>query len=714
MAQVPSTEDLHEGDGSTTIFQFTFPYLTVAEVFVSVNGVDVPFTMPVGSTSQVQTLTPPANGSVVRIYRSTLAIVPKHLFASGVPFLPRYVDENNRQLLYATQEAINETAVTAAEALVIAEEAKDIAQAAEDKVDSALIDSAYQLRLDLANRADPYFGTALVGRGPLILNSYAEAEATPGRFAGDIAVVLGYVLGDRKGAHILRDWRTGTAPTIGTGGVFIPAPGGYWEARTNPQGEIDGEVYGLPLGNGADSHDKLDALMKYCAANTVSAYLGDGPSNSLPSVSVPIYDTKNASFPLSGPRDPGQPLVAFNFYIRSNPRVTFQTTSDGGADVFNLCCMTDFKLLGFPKIKGYLNATTGSGSNAVSMVFGGARIRIEADPTDMPVVWTSGGGTDGGHGYTIQTGAGNIHEYADIVFCGRVRGCTSGFDMSTGPTDAVGNPLSGVDISGLYIEDCYRGVVLGHGVPTSSLVSPSTAQPACSVTGKGVTVKNCQYGVIDTRSWGTNLEVTIINTKEKAELVRNPNNSTVMPIWVAGSKRGWLRINARVLSVDTVMLCGAVSMAGLAFPSVQDYFLDVKVSYTSATTEIDPGDTSAPPLRNSQVRLTGFRNVPAFFLTGNVSSTISLNGSELTPTLFPGDVTVQAPGGRLSRVIYRVTITGTKSVNMPSNPNLGDEVEVIRLTSTGSGTLAVTGLGNVAAGAKIRGIYNGTSWDLIP
>lgn len=714
MARTPSTEDVYEGDGTTSVFQFHFPFLHESDVFVSVDGVNVTFTLLPGSIAQVQTTVPPAAGTVVKVYRSTLAFVPEHLFAGGVPFLPRYVDENNRQLLYASQEAINDTAVTAAEALVVAEEAKEIAQSAEDKVDNAIIDSAYQLRLDLANRADPYFGTALVGRGPLILNSYAEAAATPGRFAGDIAVILGYEVGDRKGAHILRDWRTGTAPTIGTGGVFIPSTGGYWEARTNRHGEIDGEVYGLPLGSGANSYAKLEALMQYCTAHAVSAYLGDGPSNSLPSVSVPIYDTKNESFPLSGPRVPGQALVAFNFYIRSNPRVTFQTTSDSGADVFNLCCMTDFKLLGFPTIKGYLNTLTGSGSNAVSMVFGGERIVIEANPTNMPMIWVSGGGTDGGHGFTIQTGAGNIHRYADIVFRGRVTNCTSGFDLSTDPTSSVANPLVGVDISGLFIEDCYRGVVTGNAAPTSSLVADSVEKPVCGVVGTGVSIVNCQYGLIDSRSWGVNLDVTITNTKDKAALVKNPNNSTVVLVWVNGSKRGAIRVKAKARTVDTVLLCGAITMGGLDYPSVSDFLLDMEVSYTSATTEIDPGDTSSPPLRNSRVYLTGFRNVPAFFRTGSVGSTISINGRELTPTLFPGDETVQAPGGRTCRVVYRVTITGTKSVNMPANANPGDEVEVIRLAGTGSGTLAVTGLGNVAAGSKVRGIYNGTSWDLIP
>jgi hypothetical protein len=153
MAQTPSTEDLYEGDGSQTVFALTFPYLSKAEVFVSVNGVNTPYSWLAGSTASVQLSSAPAVGAIIRVYRSTLAYQPLHVFAGGVPFLPRYIDENNRQLLYSVQEAVNETAGTASNALIIAEEAKEIAERAEEKVDGAIIDSAYQLRTDLLNPA---------------------------------------------------------------------------------------------------------------------------------------------------------------------------------------------------------------------------------------------------------------------------------------------------------------------------------------------------------------------------------------------------------------------------------------------------------------------------------------------------------------------------------------------------------------------------------
>lgn len=162
MAQTPSTEDLYVGDGVRTVFPLTFPYLSADEVFVSVDDVNTPYIWVGGSTASVQLAVPPVLGAEVKVYRNTKAIVPLHVFAGGVPFLPRYIDDNNRQLLFCVQEAVNSTSGTAAEALVVAEEAKVIAERAEEKVDGAIIDSAYQLRQDLLlNTADPG-GTSIV------------------------------------------------------------------------------------------------------------------------------------------------------------------------------------------------------------------------------------------------------------------------------------------------------------------------------------------------------------------------------------------------------------------------------------------------------------------------------------------------------------------------------------------------------------------------
>jgi hypothetical protein len=111
MAIVPATSNSYTGDGTTTLYSISFPYLKAADIFVSVNGVNTAFTF---STPSVVSITPaPANGAAILVYRSTSANTMQYVFGEGVPFLTRFADINWRQLLYSIQEGIN----TAYEAL---------------------------------------------------------------------------------------------------------------------------------------------------------------------------------------------------------------------------------------------------------------------------------------------------------------------------------------------------------------------------------------------------------------------------------------------------------------------------------------------------------------------------------------------------------------------------------------------------------------------
>lgn len=160
MAQVPATDVEYTGNGSQTQFTVPFEFISRAYVFVTVDGVSTPFTWI--NDALVEITPAPVNGAAIRIYRDTPAFEAFHLFARGVPFLPRYVDENNTQLLDAVQEAVNDTAGDASAALAVANAALDTANRAEDKVDNAIILSAEQLRLDLADGTNISKGSRLV------------------------------------------------------------------------------------------------------------------------------------------------------------------------------------------------------------------------------------------------------------------------------------------------------------------------------------------------------------------------------------------------------------------------------------------------------------------------------------------------------------------------------------------------------------------------
>jgi hypothetical protein len=106
LATYTTPETIRTADGVETVFGFNWPYLIPDDIVVLVNDVLVPTTL-VG-ISQVLISPAPANGAVVRIYRNTPAQNPQYQFATGIPFLPRYVDGNNNQLLYALQEGLLE------------------------------------------------------------------------------------------------------------------------------------------------------------------------------------------------------------------------------------------------------------------------------------------------------------------------------------------------------------------------------------------------------------------------------------------------------------------------------------------------------------------------------------------------------------------------------------------------------------------------------
>lgn len=132
MAQYLPPESLKVGNGTETVFGFTFPYLRAEDIALTVDDVAVPVVL-VG-TSQVSINPAPADGAQIRIYRNTPAQYPQYLFATGVPMLPKYIDENNNQLLYALQEGL----LDFGDVRATAENAVDIANAALDTAGQAV------------------------------------------------------------------------------------------------------------------------------------------------------------------------------------------------------------------------------------------------------------------------------------------------------------------------------------------------------------------------------------------------------------------------------------------------------------------------------------------------------------------------------------------------------------------------------------------------
>ena len=111
-----TTEKTHTQSGSTqTTFDFTFPYLKLADIKVSVNGVAKTY----GSASSgdwymhnatnIKLNTAPSNGDLIRIYRETDDSSLKASFFPGSAIRAGDLNDNFTQNLYTTQESSNDS-----------------------------------------------------------------------------------------------------------------------------------------------------------------------------------------------------------------------------------------------------------------------------------------------------------------------------------------------------------------------------------------------------------------------------------------------------------------------------------------------------------------------------------------------------------------------------------------------------------------------------
>jgi len=102
-----ATEKTYNGDGSDTTFDITFPYLTHADIGVSVGGV----TKTVGSDYSITgntvtfTTAPPSGTANVKLYRNTNIDTPEHEYTAGSSITAAKLNENQKQTLYAIEEA---------------------------------------------------------------------------------------------------------------------------------------------------------------------------------------------------------------------------------------------------------------------------------------------------------------------------------------------------------------------------------------------------------------------------------------------------------------------------------------------------------------------------------------------------------------------------------------------------------------------------------
>ena len=101
-----TTQNTYTGNGSLTEYSFTFPYLEETDIKVSLDGVDTT-AYTLANATTISFVTAPANGVAIRIYRVTATDSAQATFFAGSAIRAQDLNDNNNQLLYATQETVN-------------------------------------------------------------------------------------------------------------------------------------------------------------------------------------------------------------------------------------------------------------------------------------------------------------------------------------------------------------------------------------------------------------------------------------------------------------------------------------------------------------------------------------------------------------------------------------------------------------------------------
>lgn len=98
-----TTQNTYTGDGSTTAYSFTFPYLETTDIKVSLNAVDTT-AYTLSNATTISFTTAPASGVAIRIYRNTNSDNLKATFFPGSAIKAEDLNTNFTQNLYVTQE----------------------------------------------------------------------------------------------------------------------------------------------------------------------------------------------------------------------------------------------------------------------------------------------------------------------------------------------------------------------------------------------------------------------------------------------------------------------------------------------------------------------------------------------------------------------------------------------------------------------------------
>ena len=155
------TQNLYTGNGSTTQYSFSFPYLAESDIKVSLDGT-LTTAYSLANATTINLNSAPGNGVAIRIFRETNDSALNATFYAGSAIRSVDLNDNFTQNLYVTQEARDEStsATTIANTAKTAADASTAAStAATATANQASTDSA--AAVSTANSASASASTAL-------------------------------------------------------------------------------------------------------------------------------------------------------------------------------------------------------------------------------------------------------------------------------------------------------------------------------------------------------------------------------------------------------------------------------------------------------------------------------------------------------------------------------------------------------------------------
>ena len=183
-------ENTYTGNGSTTDYSFTFPYLDTTDIKASLATVNTTaFTLLNATTVRFNSA--PGNGVAIRIYRETAYTNPKATFYPGSAIRAGDLNDNTLQNLYVTQEAndkVNQAWLTGDPTVVSSETwyTTDDTKIASTKA----IENRIGAKIDTAMEADVLAGTDLAktasGGQVTINHSVSGANTTINNSDGNV------------------------------------------------------------------------------------------------------------------------------------------------------------------------------------------------------------------------------------------------------------------------------------------------------------------------------------------------------------------------------------------------------------------------------------------------------------------------------------------------------------------------------------------------